>query len=120
MNFLELKIRKNTTRCERQIEFPCNSEIKYLMCTMFTSTRGGVNRIKIISKLIEISLNSHRLSIELGMAYKVVQHHLRVLEKNNLIESSDNRYGKLYSVSPLLMSNNDVFEEISLKMKHYF
>ncbi len=119
MNSSVLKIRKNTAICERQIESQCSSGIKYLMCTMLASSRGGINRIKIISKLRETPLNLYKLSQELDLHYKAIQHHILILEKNNLIISSDNRYRKMYFISPLLESNMKVFDEISLKMRHY-
>lgn len=86
---------------------------------MLTSSRGGVNWIKIISKLRETPLNLYKLSQELDMVYKAVQHHILILEKNNLIISSKNKYGKMHFISPLLESNMIVFDEIFLKMKHY-
>ena len=86
---------------------------------MLTSSRCRVNWIKIISKLSETPLNLYTLSQELDMVYNAVQHPLLILEKNNLIISSKNKYGKMYFISPLLESNMIVFDEISLKMKYY-
>ncbi len=75
------KIRKSTKKYEREIEWEGNPEIKRLMCFVFTSSRGGISRMKIISKLRDTPLNLNKLSRELHMDYKSAQHHVKVLEK---------------------------------------
>jgi DNA-binding transcriptional ArsR family regulator len=56
-----------------------------LLLYLFTSTRGGHTRLKIIMNLEARPLNTHQLSKEMGFDYKAIQHHMRVLEKNNLV-----------------------------------
>ena len=58
---------------------------KRLLWFVFTSSRGGLNRFRIVSKLKETPLNINQLAKELGMDYKAIQHHIIVLEKNNII-----------------------------------
>jgi len=60
-------------------------DVKRLLWFVFAGSRGGLNRLKIISKLKEILLNTNQLANELNLDYKAIQHHIRVLEKNNMI-----------------------------------
>ena len=52
-----------------------------LLFYLFTSTRGGFTRLRIIMLLLERSYNTHQLALELQLDYKAVQHHMKVLEK---------------------------------------
>ena len=56
-------------------------DAKRLLWFVFTGTRGGLNRLKIISKLKEKPLNINQLAKEFGLDYKAIQHHIKVLEK---------------------------------------
>lgn len=53
----------------------------------------------------------------LDLDYKAVQHHVNVLEKNNLISHMGEKYGIMYFVSNYLESNLETFEEIVSKIK---
>jgi len=52
----------------------------------------------------------------LDLDYKAVQHHVNVLEKNNLISHMGEKYGIMYFVSNYLESNLKTFEEIVSKI----
>ncbi|HYY71952.1 MAG TPA: winged helix-turn-helix domain-containing protein, partial [Nitrososphaeraceae archaeon] len=60
-------------------------DIIRLLWFLFAGTRGGDNRIKILDILIKNPLNINKISEELQLDYKTIQHHMRILEKNNLI-----------------------------------
>jgi predicted transcriptional regulator len=62
--------------------------------------------------------NKNQLSKELGIDYKGIQHHIKVLEKNNLVIKTGNRYGLTYCVSALFENNEIVFDEIIDKLKN--
>jgi len=62
--------------------------------------------------------NKNQLSTELGIDYKGIQHHIKVLEKNNLVIKTGNRYGLTYCVSALFENNEIVFDEIVDKLKN--
>ncbi len=53
---------------------------------------------------------------ELHLDYKAIQHHVRVLEKNNLISKVGEKYGVTYFVSTFLEVNMETFEEIVEKL----
>jgi uncharacterized protein YutE (UPF0331/DUF86 family) len=52
----------------------------------------------------------------LNLDYKAVQHHVDVLEKNNLVSRMGEKYGIMYFVSNYLESNMDTFKEIITKI----
>ena len=93
-----------------------DSDAKRLLWFVFSGSRGGLNRLKIISKLKENPSNINQLAKELNLDYKAVQHHIRVLEKNNLISKVGEKYGVTYFLSTFLEVNMETFEEIEEKL----
>lgn len=87
-----------------------------LLWYLFAGSRGGENRIKIINLLQETPLNINRMAEVLNLDYKAVQHHVEVLQKNNLISPMGEKYGIMYFVSNYLESNMDTFKEIVNKI----
>lgn len=91
-------------------------ETARLLWFIFAGSRGGLNRLRIISKLKEKPQNTNQLAKELGLDYKAIQHHIRVLEKNNLITSVGEKYGIAYFISTFLQVNMETFENIEEKL----
>jgi len=89
---------------------------KRLFWFLFAGSRGGLNRIKIVSILKETPLNANQLAKELGLDYKAIQHHIRVLEKNNIITKAGEKYGVTYFISTFLEVNMESFDEIVQKL----
>ena len=89
---------------------------KRLFWYLFAGSRGGDNRIKIIMLLKERPYNTNQLAETLGLDYKAIQHHLDVLEKNNLIIRQGEKYGVMFFISPYLEVNIDAFDEICNKI----
>jgi predicted transcriptional regulator len=89
---------------------------KRLLWFLFAGSRGGLNRIKIVSILKETPLNANQLAKELGLDYKAIQHHIRVLEKNNIITRAGEKYGVTYFISTFLEVNMESFDEIVQKL----
>lgn len=87
-----------------------------LLWYLFAGSRGGENRIKIINLLQDTPLNINRMAEVLDLDYKAVQHHVDVLEKNNLVSRMGEKYGIMYFVSNYLESNMDTFKEIITKI----
>ncbi len=102
----------------RTLETKIHQETKMLFWFMFAGSRGGDNRIRIISLLRNTPLNANQISIDLGLDYKVIQHHLKVLEKNNLISKFGEKYGSIYYVSELFQQGEEVFNEIQAKIRN--
>ena len=91
-------------------------DAKRLLWFVFTGSRGGSNRLKIISKLKENPFNINQLAKELNLDYKAIQHHIRVLEKNNMISKVGEKYNVNYFISTFLEVNMAIFEEIKGKL----
>jgi len=89
---------------------------KYVIGWLIAGTRGGMSRAKIIQTLKETPQNANQLANLLGMDYRTIRHHLQVLEKNRIITSAGEGYGKTYFLSPAMEENYALFEEILKKM----
>ena len=100
----------------RTLETKTHPETKKLFWFIFAGTRGGMNRIRIISHLRNIPSNANQLSKEMGFDYKLVQHHLKTLEQNNIVTKVGNNYGSIYFVSALFEDGEAVFDEIVAKL----
>jgi len=97
-----------------------DKETKKLLFYLFTSTRGGYTRLRIIMMLLETPLNTHQLSLELSLDYKAVQHHMKVLEKNNIVTKIGEKYGAIYHLSNFLEINirslDEAIDKLDRKM----
>ena len=91
-------------------------DAKRLLWFVFAGSRGGLNRLKIISKLKKTPFNINQLAKELSLDYKAIQHHIRVLEKNNMISKVGEKYNMIYFISTFLEVNMEAFEEIEEKL----
>lgn len=91
-----------------------------LLLYLFTGTKGGYTRLKIIMHLEASPFNTHQLAQELKMDYKAIQHHMRVLEKNNLVTKVGEKYGAIFHLSNFLEANIfylcEVIERLEQKM----
>lgn len=92
-------------------------EAKRLLWYLFAGSRGGENRIKIIDLIKEQPHNINQLAEALGVDYKAVQHHIGVLEKNNMVTKVGEKYGVLYFISNYLEANIEAFNEIRVAIK---
>jgi DNA-binding transcriptional ArsR family regulator len=90
--------------------------LKYLLGWLIAGTRGGATRTKIIEALKETPQNANQLANQLGMDYRTIRHHLKVLEKNRLVTTVGEGYGTTYFLSPALEENYVLFEEIVKRM----
>lgn len=90
---------------------------KRLFWFLFAGSRGGLNRLKLVSAIKKNPLNANQLAKELGLDYKAIQHHIRVLEKNNIITKVGEKYGVTYFISNFLEANMESFNEIVGKLE---
>ncbi len=91
-------------------------EAKRLLWFLFAGSRGGLNRMRLISTIKEKPLNANQLAKELKLDYKAIQHHIAVLEKNNMINRAGEKYGVTYFISTFLEVNMESFDEIVKKL----
>jgi len=85
---------------------------KRLLWYLFAGSRGGENRIRIIDLLKDRPYNMNQLAEALGVDYKAAQHHIGVLEKNNMVSKAGEKYGVLYFISNYLEANIEAFNEV--------
>lgn len=99
-----------------------DKDTRKLLFYLFTSTRGGFTRLRITMLLLENPLNTHQLSQELNLDYKAVQHHMKVLEKNNMVKKIGDKYGAIYHLSTFLEVNiralDEAIDKLDRKMNH--
>ena len=88
-----------------------------LLWFVFAGSRGGLNRLRIITALKEKPQNTNQLANELGLDYKAIQHHINVLKKNNLISKEGEKYGITFFISTFLEVNMKTFDEIADKLE---
>ena len=92
--------------------------VKQLLWWLFTGTRGGLNRAKIVKLLYDRPYNANQLAEVLKLDYKTIKHHIGVLLKNDIIiESSEGQhYGKLFFMTPFMENNEELFLSIWEKL----
>jgi DNA-binding transcriptional ArsR family regulator len=95
---------------------PDLSHIKHLLWMVFAASRGGQNRMRIVFALKRSPLNAHQLTKNLDLNYRAIQHHLEVLEKNNLVSHIGEKYGTNYFLSTLIEVNMKTFDELVLNL----
>jgi len=101
----------------RTIEAKSHLQTKIVFWVLFVESRGRTNRIRIMSVLRNRPRNRNQLATELGLDYKNIQHHIKVLEGNNLVKKIGNTYGVTYCVSTFFENNEIVFDEIVDRLK---
>ena len=74
-------------------------DIIWLLWFLFAGTRGGDNRIKILDLLLKNPFNINKISEELQLDYKTIQHYIHIFKKNNLITRMGDKYGIFYFIS---------------------
>ncbi|MGI9567024.1 MAG: ArsR/SmtB family transcription factor [Nitrosopumilus sp.] len=99
-----------------------DKQTRKLLLYLFTSTRGGFTRLRIIMNLLDYPYNTHQLSQELDLDYKAVQHHMKVLEKNNMVLKIGEKYGAIFHLSNFLEMNitalDEAIEKLDRKMNY--
>jgi len=96
----------------RTIKAKSHLQTKKLFWLLFVGSRGSDTRIRIMSVLRKRPSNRNQLATELGIDYKNIQHHIKILEENNLVKKIGDQYGLIYCVSAFFENSEDVFDEI--------
>jgi DNA-binding MarR family transcriptional regulator len=96
---------------------PTDPYAKRLLWFVFMGSKGGLNRIRFISHIRNKPLNANQLAKAMNLDYKAIQHHVGVLEKNNLITRVGDKYGATFFISTFLEVNLEVFDEIVSKLE---
>ena len=91
-------------------------ELRRLLWFLLGGSRGGTSRARIIQLLRDKPRNQNQLAKDLGIQYKAVQHHVKVLVKNALIVGTGEKYAVTYSLTPWLEAGIEIFEGICTKL----
>jgi len=90
---------------------------KNLLFYVFSGSRGGDNRIRIMNSVQDSPKNANQIANELNLNYRAIQHHLEVLERNNMITKVGDKYGANYFPSVFFESHIETYHEIISKSK---
>ena len=91
-------------------------ELRRTLCFLLGRKRGGENRARIIWSLRAKPSNINQLATELGLQYKAVQHHIRILVGSSLIAPSGEGYGAVYLLTQWFEHHFQQFEQICAKL----
>ena len=92
-----------------------NPGFRSLMWYLLRGTRGGPNRLRILEELERSPANAHQLSASLGLDYRTVRHHLKLLEQNGAVARPvGDAYAAPYELTPYLAEHLPVLRETIL------
>jgi len=86
-----------------------------LLWWLFAGSTGAFTRLLVLRAIKEQPRNAQQLAQLLQLDYTTIRHHLGVLERNRLILTEGDRYGKLYFLSEVMEANWAKLEEIVSK-----
>jgi len=91
--------------------------LERILWWLFAGSAGADTRRRVLRAIRERPRNAQQLSQGLDLDYTTVRHHLRVLEKNGLVTTTGDRYGKLYFLSSSMESHWETLEGILAKTR---
>lgn len=74
--------------------------------------KGGKTTSKIIDKLSNRPYNINELANEIEMDYNTVKYHMKKIHEHDYVIEGEQKYGKLYYMSPKLKKSLNEFEQI--------
>ena len=89
-----------------------DKDLKRVLWYVLGGSRGGENRARIIHELSVRPLNLNQLAEKLGLDYRTVTHHAKVLGVNSLVITEGEKYGTMYFLSPRLKAGLGIFGEV--------
>ncbi len=85
---------------------------EHMFWWIFAGSRGGAMRARIAMSLRDLPQNANQLASNLGVNYRTITHHLRILEENGIVKSGGPKYGKVYFLTDLFLMNDGLFDEV--------
>lgn len=86
--------------------------LRRLLWFLLGGTRGGPSRVWILKALRQRPLNANQLASTVGLDYKTIEHHIRVLKENGLVTSEKGTYGALLFLTSTIEEAWPLVEEI--------
>jgi len=94
--------------------------MKAILWWLIAGSKGGINRARLIRELHDRPSNANQLTSRLGLDYKTVRFHLKILQENGIIESiGDGRYGAVYMLSRQMEEAYPLFIDIWNKVEKH-
>ena len=90
---------------------------RQLMYWLFVSSKGGLNRARMVLALKEKPMNLNKLSETIGLHYTTIEHHVKVLVRHGFVVPTGDDYGKAYFLSQDLEDAYGEFERIAQKIR---
>ncbi|VVC02436.1 Bacterial regulatory protein, arsR family [Candidatus Burarchaeum australiense] len=81
-----------------------------LLYWLLNASRGGPTRVKLLRSLEKKPANIRQLSLALGLDYKTVQGHVKILLENGLLDTPQKRYGSIYFLGAEWTDNDYLME----------
>ena len=94
-----------------------NPKFKMVLWFIIAGTRGGPNRAKILNLVKVTPMNANKIATVLNLDHKTVIHHLKILAKNKLVSKADKDYSAEYRLTQIMEENQNVLDEIMMKIK---
>ena len=89
---------------------------KRVLMYLLVGSKGGPNRLQMVKLIREEPMNANKIGERLGLDYKTVQHHLKILKENNVVvTNAKGTYGAMYFLTPYLEKNFSALEEITVR-----
>ena len=95
---------------------PSMDAFERLLWWLFAGSTGARTRFQVLNAVREQPRNAQQLSQALSLDYTTIRHHLGVLEKNRLVLTEGDKYGKLYFLSEVMEANWGKLETITGKI----
>src|ERR1700757_4208777 len=87
--------------------------LRRLLWYLLGGTRGGPNRAEIIKTLQNRPCNANQLAEILRVDYKTIQHHIRILEENDLVSlANKGSYGAVLFLTAKMEEALPILDEI--------
>lgn len=91
--------------------------VERILWWLFAGSAGADTRRRVLRAIRQEPRNAQQLAEALEVDYTTVRHHLRVMEKNGLVTTTGDRYGKLYFLSNAMESHWATFEAIAARTR---
>ncbi|MGB0652560.1 MAG: helix-turn-helix domain-containing protein [Thermoplasmatota archaeon] len=89
--------------------------LKRVLWHLLGGTRGGPLRILILLELRDRPYNTNQLATRLKVDYKTIQHHLKVLRQNRILDHRPG-YGAVFFLTPDMEESLAEFDLIAAKV----
>ncbi len=90
--------------------------IRRLFYWLFFASKGGDTRLRIVQKLMNSPMNKNELSTELSLNYRTVEHHIRILMENNILDGDERKYDSIFYIKEnMKMSIDEIIKKYNLR-----